>query len=727
MTKIVAMLNILKRLLGGYGSFFALSHPASKILIFLAAILQPVPGLFGLLGGITVLAARRLLSFSSDSERVEIVNGILLGMLIGSMYAPDYRSVLLVAGGGILIAVTAAIITDTLTRPYHLPLLALPYALVAYILLPVAANLQIPFAQPAYSYWTAWLPPQAFLWLYPLGAMYFNGTTIGGMLVLLGFLLSSRYLALIALASSVLCAAYLQMLLVPTSSLLFMVAQMNGVLSACIIGGLCAYPGKRSLLVSAAAALLACTLALSLSRLFSVVGLPILAVPFVLTTYACMLAFNSRRSKAWTYFWLPVPVLAEHSLEQMQIARARGIDSASVALRAPFDGQWQVYQGFNGSHTHQGVWQYALDFIRTRNGQSFEGAGGLLSDYYAFGEPILAPVYGTVIDCRADLPDNKPGEVDVVNNWGNYILIQLDSGPFVLLAHLQRASLKVQAGSRVAPGELVALCGNSGRSPQPHLHVHVQDTHTIGCRTIPFHLTAVTDIAANAAAFPDGRAPVYSLRACPQERDLVAAPKVTVALRQALPLKVGSRIQFSMERSHGPSTACQLEVKLDLNGQFWLEAASGARVAFTCSHDLLAFYNRTGPEDLLLDALVLSLQLTPFAEGALSWRDVTPRRLLPMNLFARVWHGLVHPLCPCASASFRRSWDDEKKIWLQTAEHRLGRTTWTARATLCEGHGLMRFSLHEGQRELVQARLIGYSVREDNGIPEQRTVIKAVA
>src|SRR5262245_6289792 len=105
-------LSVLKRVLEGYGSFFALNHPLSKILIFVAAMLQPVPGLFGLVGATSVITARRILRFENENERIEIVNGILLGMLIGSMYAPDWRSLCLVFGGGCLIVVASAVVSD---------------------------------------------------------------------------------------------------------------------------------------------------------------------------------------------------------------------------------------------------------------------------------------------------------------------------------------------------------------------------------------------------------------------------------------------------------------------------------------------------------------------------------------------------------------------------------------------------------------------------------------
>jgi peptidase M23-like protein len=56
------------------------------------------------------------------------------------------------------------------------------------------------------------------------------------------------------------------------------------------------------------------------------------------------------------------------------------------------------------------------------------------------------------------------------------VIAVADAGPFVLLAHLRRGSVEVAAGDRVQAGDLVAACGNSGNSTQPHLHIQATDS-----------------------------------------------------------------------------------------------------------------------------------------------------------------------------------------------------------------------------------------------------------
>ena len=58
---------------------------------------------------------------------------------------------------------------------------------------------------------------------------------------------------------------------------------------------------------------------------------------------------------------------------------------------------------------------------------------------------------------------------------GNHVVLDLGNGEYALLAHLQRGSVRVEAGDRVRAGDVLGLTGNSGNSSEPHLHFHVQD------------------------------------------------------------------------------------------------------------------------------------------------------------------------------------------------------------------------------------------------------------
>lgn len=700
------MWSNINKIMEGYGSFFALTHPLSRLLIFICAILQPASGFCGILGGASVLVWRKLLQFNLETERIEIINGILLGSLLGSLYGITVGSALLTVTGSVLVVIASAIFSDTIGKKLRLPLLGTPYAAVGFVLLEFAHAIRLPeLASISQSWLLIKLDP-----VLPLGAMYFNGTGVGGLLVLIAFLLSSRYLAFLAIGASLCSSIFLKEIGLSPYSMISIVAQMNSVLAACVIGGLFASPSKRSFLVSLAASVFASALTLALNQLLSLLGLPVLALPFVMVCYTCMLVFNSNRSNAWTYFWQSTPCLPEQSLEQIQIAQERGVDYRCIGLKMPLKGKWNIYQGFGGAHTHQGNWHYALDFFQTEEALSFINDGTKLSDYFAWGKPVLSPCFGVVVEARSDLADNAPGDVDTVNNWGNYLLIRLDCGSYVILAHLQQHSIRVASGSKLRPGDLLALVGNSGRSPQPHLHMHVQESLALGSKTIPFHLTGIIEHKSDLE--------FYAMRSCPQEHDLISAPALNPALKRSLRLAVGSRFLFETENERKEPDLRRLEVNLDLAGQFWLESDLGAKVAFSQSDELLAFYSRQGGKDAFLDAFILAFATMPLLEGDLSWKDVMPRRLLPQTWLDKLSHAILYPLSPCARSKFKRVWNPLRRVWTQSASHRLGLRTYTSSAILCEAQGILEFSLATGPVNLLKARLISLGAREDNGIPQ---------
>ncbi|HEY9788256.1 MAG TPA: urea transporter, partial [Candidatus Obscuribacterales bacterium] len=204
-----------KKLLDAYGSFFGLTHPLSKSLLLLCTLMHPVVGLMGVIGALSVLTSRKLLGFSGENEYVEVVNGLLLGMLFGSFYQCDAGAVCLTVIGGLLVVLVSAMLTETMTKHFRLPLLGLPYVVVAYLMLPFVQYCPLLPAFPPPAAVIPDLHNAALDWLSPLGAIYFNGTAAGGLIVLLALAVSSRYLAALGLMSCMMLTALLNMLAVP--------------------------------------------------------------------------------------------------------------------------------------------------------------------------------------------------------------------------------------------------------------------------------------------------------------------------------------------------------------------------------------------------------------------------------------------------------------------------------------------------------------------------------
>lgn len=151
-------------------------------------------------------------------------------------------------------------------------------------------------------------------------------------------------------------------------------------------------------------------------------------------------------------------------------------------LQLPFNGFWFV--GWGGDteelNRHRKAikeapnQKYAFDFlIIDKKENTHKGKGKNNSDYYCFGKKILAPANGVVVEAVDGVRDNEPG---VINDYGrNAILIKHRKDEISYFSHLKQGSVKVKSGDKVKKGQVIGLCGNSGRSTQPHFHYQLQD------------------------------------------------------------------------------------------------------------------------------------------------------------------------------------------------------------------------------------------------------------
>ena len=149
----------------------------------------------------------------------------------------------------------------------------------------------------------------------------------------------------------------------------------------------------------------------------------------------------------------------------------------------PFHGRWFVAQGGDTPNVNQHMsaraQRFGMDFMKA-DGSSDRALTDVehpaAADFFSWGEEVLAPVGGTVESVVDGLPDNPIGTKDPKNPAGNHVVIAVRSDRFVFLAHMQRGSIRVRQGQRVVVGDVLGLCGNSGNSDAPHIHMHVQDT-----------------------------------------------------------------------------------------------------------------------------------------------------------------------------------------------------------------------------------------------------------
>jgi hypothetical protein len=163
-------------------------------------------------------------------------------------------------------------------------------------------------------------------------------------------------------------------------------------------------------------------------------------------------------------------------LQPIYASKADYVTRADVKL--PFAGTWYAIWGGtdptkNANASDRGQ-KYAYDFVMLKNGSSHSGDGTHNADYYAYGQNVLAPLDGKVVEIVDGVMENEPGKTDVYFSPGNSVVLDAGKGEFCLVSHFQPGSISVKMGQAVRAGDVLGLCGNSGDGPEPEIHLNMQ-------------------------------------------------------------------------------------------------------------------------------------------------------------------------------------------------------------------------------------------------------------
>ena len=377
---------------------------------------------------------------------------------------------------------------EAVFAPVTLPTHSLPFVAATWTLHLAARSLPATHRPEHLFHPAPWLLPG---WLEPSrldvpASIVFSHGVVAGVLMLLAIAVHSRITLLLA-GIGWLAAVFARAWLRADApwSLVDTTASFNAVLTAMAIGGVWFVPQPSSMLLSAAAASLSCVITYALFPGAAMASLPVISLPFVVTTHLILTAARRRTQDRRPRSTLP-DVRPEEALARHLMWIRRFGDAAWLPFRLPFRGEWVVTQGHDGKHTHQGAWRHGLDFEgRFPNGLAFEREGRELRDYACWGLPVLAAGTGTVVQVLDGIPDNKPGELNTRDNWGNVVVLAHGPALYSVYAHLQMRSIRVKQGDVVTAGAEIARCGSSGRSPIPHLHFQVQRAAPWAARRSP--------------------------------------------------------------------------------------------------------------------------------------------------------------------------------------------------------------------------------------------------
>jgi urea transporter len=698
-------------MLRGYAAVLFCRHELVGLVLLGVTFVEPATGAMGLLAALVARSVAFALGAASAESPSEVCNALLVGLGLGAAFAPSPELALLVAFSGLLTALATPVVGGWLWRLNRLPALSAPFVLLGW-LVALAAHSASGLEPAARTIHPALSPPWFDAFFTSLGWFLFTPHPLAGVAMFAALLLTSRYLALLAVAGYAAGILVLCGFGVPAQAELI---GFNFMLAAMAVGGLFALPDRASFAFALVAAVLAALTAAAMAGPLGLLGLPPLAAPFLIATWLVLAGLAVRPPGRAPFLLLEHPTLPERSLLAARLARARLAEPDSYAVQPPFFGAWRVSQGIDGPHTHRGPWRNAFDFVVTdQDGRSHRGEGRDLEDYHAFGAPALAPVAGQVWRCEAGLPDNPPGEFEARpgRNFGNHVLIRTADGLFVLVAHLRQGSVSVKPGDWIEAGASIGACGNSGRSAQPHLHLQVQASDELGAPTRPLHLRSVV---VQGSGEENG---LFVLSARPEAGDMVSTAAADPGVARCLRLPAGRRLSFVDAQGRRNS----LRVELTLLGQCRLAGKGDASSVFEERPDVLAFYNRRGGGDALLDAWLLALGFTPLAGAARQWSDAPPVSLAPLSLLQRTLVGVLRPFGASFDSRYERRIDG--KGWRQTGRHVLrllpGMTIEvTTEAAIDAALGCRVLSVVNGARAR-SFTLVETGVAGDVGIAERR-------
>jgi Protein of unknown function (DUF3887)/Peptidase family M23 len=163
------------------------------------------------------------------------------------------------------------------------------------------------------------------------------------------------------------------------------------------------------------------------------------------------------------------------------------LDRNITKMTLPFNEEWFVFWGGttveDNYHVAYNNQKYAYDLFMVKDDKSYEGDSKKNESYYVFGKEIIAPCDAKVIKLITGVHDNIPGKMNPKQVTGNTIILETQNKEYILFAHLKEKSIAVKEGQNVEQGDLLGLCGNSGNSSEPHLHLSLQNVKDMNIAT----------------------------------------------------------------------------------------------------------------------------------------------------------------------------------------------------------------------------------------------------
>jgi len=659
----------IRGVLNSYAQLFFALNPMLGLLALGVSFLDPVMGACGLFSVVVVQALGRLTGQNQEllQEGMYGFNALLLGLAMAHRYQVE-APMLLVLMAGLVLLLTLIVWWNRHLGRYGLPYLTLPFVFTYWVLMEgsdslAAVVLRFPgvagsgmagaagivqadllastgLAQAATDpFWKSFLRT--------LGSIYFQDSVIAGFILAAGLLLHSRLSLMLAVGGYALAFGMLQAMGASTVPLTDFLVGSNFVFMAIALGGFYLVPSAATMGLVAVLTPVLAVLMFALEGWLAPWDMPPFTLAF--SGLALLVLYFLQASPPMRglvpvalQYYSPEKTLYKHAVNAQRLAHLY-----TPRLHLPFWGTWTVTQGYEGQHTHLGDWSKALDFeITDEDGRFHTGDGNLAEQYYCYNKPVVAPLDGTVVALTNHVPDNPMGTVDLEQNWGNSLVLHHANGLYTQYSHLRQDSFKVSLGQWVVRGQVLANCGNSGRSPRPHLHFQVQATPEIGAKTLNYPLAYYL--------LQEGEGRTLRRWTVPTEAQRVGSVEAVPTMASAFAFKPGQTLRMQAESS--PDRMVDWTVGTDAYNRTYLSCAlTGSTMWYVNDGVMFWAYDFEGKRSSLLYRFYLTVYRLSLVRDAGTVQDQLPLVHFSRPLL-RVLQDVLAPFWMFYRVEYRSAW-----------------------------------------------------------------------
>ena len=618
------IIHYIDNLLFSYSTLLFMHNRIVGAILLITTFFNKNIAILGLISWITTFIFARFIGMKKDDvvHTIYTYNSLLVGFSIGFLFKITFLSVFLTIGTSILTVLLSYTLYSLFSYYLRLPVLNIPFTIVSTIIYLASVKYSALFVDSFYPHEILNIPslPASIQGLLrTFGVLLFSPYDIIGILVLVAILVYSRISFILAVISYYLGISVLALLKGSYAQAFADISTFNFILVGMALGGIFLIPSKRSYTLALIGVIVSVFILDAVSVFWSSFGIPVFTLPFNIVVLLFVYVLMNIGYKRINLFIKESP---EASLASFLNFRKR-FDYVTPQPYLPFSGIWTVYQSFDDIWTHKGHWQYAYDFVITDDeDKTFRRKGRKLEDYFCYGKPVLSPISGTVIDVYDLLKDNPIGSVDKKNNWGNYIIIYSSLGYYVEISHLQTKSLQVKNGDFVKFGTILGKCGNSGYSPQPHIHMQVQYLPYLASRTCKFFISLCKN-------------ETQELLTNEVLKKNMKVEKIQVSRKhkKLFQFILDDVFKYKLIINGSEKEDIEIGIKMEIDGSYYFNIkGTDDKLFFGIENDMFVFYSFKGGRKSLLKYFFMALPKIPLtSDVGIIWKEFLPDNLLFNN------------------------------------------------------------------------------------------------